>query len=244
MEHHQTVEYINNLQLATPQELYGNDITPPGSAAVISGAIVVFDPNCKPQDENDIKDAFCFAQLVAFTKFPGNDQVIEYFNEMKTILSNIGFMNVNFEWNDINTSAQDFIVEQKLFELLKVTLAPEALSLVEKTLAALKRQKDGGKPAWQIFSRGSRSDTNAKFVLGVGEPDKNNTKLTMIIFQLKADQVPENFLWDKWTSQNLQVQSAKVQFILSSELYAEKFRAAVQSKLGIQRKVFTNELDI
>lgn len=233
--------YIHNLDLDSLQQDESTKVTL-GSTAIILNTVLMFDPNCKPEQVQDIKEVVCLAELAAQKKFPGRDQGLEYFDEIKLVLSNLGFTNIGFEWRDINTSSKTFTVDTQIVELFKELLPPEPLGFALKTLGVIKKNQDKGETAAALlaFIQESHSKTDARFSFGMVEPDGNHTKITMAAFKLHATEVTDTFLWSTWPSKShMSLKFAKVEFLFDSELYARSFRDMIRAKL--EKKVKEDE---
>jgi hypothetical protein len=233
--------YIHNLDLDSLQKEESTKITL-GSTAIVLNTVLMFDPNCNPEQVQDIKEVVCLAELAAQKKFPGRDQGIEYFNEIKLVLSNVGFTNIGFEWRDINTSSKTFTVDTQIVEVFKELLPAEPLGFALKTFAALKKSQDKSETTaiLQAFIQESHSKTDARFGFGMVVPDGDHAKITLIAFKLHATDVTETFLWRTWPSKSsLSLKYAKVEFLFDSELYARSYRDMIRAKL--EKKVKEDE---
>ena len=210
---------------------------------VDAGSLVSFVDKIGKQDRYDVLNSTLLAQLAADYQFDRKKQTKEWFNYYVEVLSNVGWVLQNFQFEEYKTSGQTMQISSAIIEIIKGIVSGDELDAVMRTFDSLK--DSANEPWWVVFSHESSgpSSTGNFQVLPCKVDSSGQVVMGMGCFYFTATATEERWLWFKYSTTSISMFRGTQVSTLNKNVY-DQVRQEVIEKLGSNAKKFIGDLKI
>ncbi|MET8763357.1 hypothetical protein [Lentzea sp. NPDC004782] len=227
----------------------GDPVPEKGPAAAIDkGSLVSFTRDVSGQHRSDALNSCLLAQLNSdklFNRFdPG--QLMDWYRNYTNVLSNIGWVIQDFEFEHYQASGSTMSVSSAVFEILSAVLSGNDLKLVSAALNSLAKLEKSNSPWYQVWDSSSHDQANSNFQLSHcnDNGDKANTlEMTLSGYSLRTKSSATRFLWVDYESSSTDLMFSSQACTLDEDIYSQ-VRKEIIKKLGKNATTFVANLEV
>ena len=235
-------------ELATAGRLTATDV-PAGqpTAAIDAGSLVSFAAQVSSQHRSDCLNSLLVAQLNSDKLYNRFDptQVISWYKNYGTVMSNIGWVLQDFQFQNYQASGSTFSIDTAITSIVTSFLPAPEVAVVEATLNALSNLGSDD-PWYKVWDSSSHSANGGNFQLAPASD--NNGEVNSLVVKISAyafstTETTTRFLWTDYNSSDTQLQYAQQTATLNEDVYAQ-IRQAIIDKLGDRAATYIGNLSI
>lgn len=268
MSHAEVIEYIENLELAdeavdridAPSSrakrsttmnapILPSDDELRATGAVVEGNIVAFTEGMALQNKEDIMDSLLFASLVANKAFNQKTHRVEWYEKYTKVLTTLGWLPTNVQFEASRASAQRFTMEQEGLEVigsiiaaaaLPVTVSAAMLKVAADTVNTLKRSE---KPL-RLFERQSKANHGGSVrIVTCNESEDGTVTVVLGAVSFSTRTEVTNVLFWEWNRADVETYKNGDGLGFNARYYGT-LRDAIQAKLGDRGLAAIEEFEI
>lgn len=237
------VTFVESIELAEPKYMLPHHLqnktlaklgAPPDDkkqAFVVGGGVTAFTENVKGVTKQDILDSTLFAQLAADKQFDREKDTINWYNQYKYVLGNIGYIIQSFSFQKYNAKGDTLNMDEMVIEIISAIATAGQSEVIEEGLAALRGLKDDDNRVI-LFSQQSSTSSSGNFQIYPCEQSSNgDVSMALGAFYFHGSEHETRFLFFDWGSSNIDVYKGAQNTVLNQKVY-DTVRSTVSTKLG------------
>lgn len=205
-------------------------------------SLVSFVSEVSSQNRQDVLNSVLLAQLAANTKFPEEENSLEWYKEFIRVLNNIGWTIEEAQFSRFNSSHSVFEVQNAIIDIITTAFGGVFLPIIKKTLEAIKNLGDStGKII--AFEKNTHSLSKGAFQIGLANETDSVVVLQLGTFMLTSTSQIKQILFFKSSKDETTLDYNSRKATLNSTIYS-KVREAVAEKLGFKAEDFITGIQI
>lgn len=246
------ISFVSSLELEEPTIKFsqmenlkslptaGNDGKEAGYVA--GGSLVSFVAGVSEEHQSDVLNSTLLAQLAANKKYDQEKQTEEWYNFYRTVLTTIGWVAQEFNFEDYQISASSGSVDKIVLEVLAAIASQNEIAVAMKTFEAIKKLPETDNRV-VLWDGKSHKESSGNFQIALCA-DTGGVVVTKIgCFYFSSEKKVAKILWFDFSSSNAHMHKSDQTISLNKDVYSQ-VRQQIIDKLGDKAKTFIQDLDI
>ena len=189
-----------------------------------------------------MKNSVLLAQLAADKKYDREFDTENWYTFYRTVLDNVGWVVPHFSFTRFNAGSQSFTADKVIIGLLEAIATGNEISVVTRTLDAIKQLEDGDNRL-VLFESHSHSAANGNFQISSVSEAGNSVIMKLGAFYFSAKSTVTRILWFSFPSGSSSFYQGGQTMELDDEVYSH-VRNDIVTKLGTRAAQYIAALDI
>ena len=236
------LDFIQSLELATPESeimAIGNS---EGSASVDAGSLMSFVDDVKGQQRSDVLNSCLLAQLAANKKYDREKDTENWYKFYSEVLQNIGWVIQDFKFSKMTYSGASFEPSALMLLAMEALCSPSQYAVLKLAISAI-RSLSTDHRASRIFEASTHSSANGNFQLGTCAQEGDQVTMALGGCFFSSTKTSISILFSNFDSAGIDAYSGTQAVTLDNDIY-RRVRQAVIDKLGDNASKYVADLDI